>query len=109
MLDYIIATTDVQNSTICRSQSTYSIQCSYLRGSKARGCVYFIASMTVGMKDINGTIGRNDSAVSQEFDSSHFDDIVYFYDWEENGSYGRLPLTFAISDALRCTGKLFVI
>ena len=77
-----------------------------MRGSNARGCVYLITALRRGVETINGTIGRNSSeGVSIEFSSRDYDDIVYIYDWEEDGVYGRLPIAIAVSDAQECLGN----
>ncbi len=102
------ATSDVQRATLCLHEAaTYSIQCHYLTGSTALGCSYIITSVREGVEHINGTIDRNATAeMKLKFSRRSFDDIVYVYDWEEDGSFGRLPFVLAVSDAKHCSGTV---
>ena len=104
----LLATSDVQNVTMCLLEaSTYSIQCHYLIGSTALGCYYIFTSVREGVEHINGTIGRNAIAgVNLGFSRRSYDDILYVYDWKDNGSFGRLPFALAVSDTGYCSGTV---
>ena len=77
---------------MCRKEVTiYSIQCSYINGSNAQGCVYVLVSMVVG--NITGTIKRT----SSEGDVVTISNIRYYkevlaYDWESDNTTGTLPI-----------------
>ena len=79
-------TTDVQSVRInCRVEGTnyYVIQCSYVEGSDARGCVYSI------MGQIGAIARSNSEGVTVELvNATGYNDEVFMYDWESNGTTG---------------------
>ena len=90
------ATTDVQNVSIClvsAATNNYSIQCDYLPGSDAKGCVYVLQSGQEGVENVTGTIERGSEygATVQLLDVSVFDSLLAF-DWELDGSPGELAI-----------------
>ena len=96
----ILVTTDVQNVRICRVEdsNSYLIQCGYVTGSDARGCVYVTRGGDV-MGNVTGTIARSNSAgVTVELTGSIYTDLLA-YDWESEDSVSSLPIIVNISDA----------
>jgi hypothetical protein len=60
---FFVVTSDVQRVLFTREQGdSYSIQCSYLNGSVASGCVYILVSGIEGVVNITGSMNRNDSS-----------------------------------------------
>ncbi len=88
----LVVTTDVQSVSICLvGGTTYSIQCSYVMGSNARGCVYFIMGTAVG--NVTGAIVRSNSeGVTVELPTLDGYNEVLAYDWESDNSTGTLPI-----------------
>ena len=56
-----LVTTNVQDIIISKEEDTYFIQCSYLNGSDASGCVYILVSREEGMENVTGFIEREDN------------------------------------------------
>ena len=86
-------TTDVQSVQIDRvvGTSNYSIQCGYVMGSDARGCVYSITG--AGVTE-SGNITRADSeegVIVELADAACYSEVLV-YDWESDGSTGTLPI-----------------
>ena len=87
---------------VCRREETiYSVQCSYINGSNAKGCVYVLVSMVVG--NITGTIKRTNS----EGDLVTISNIgcykaVLAYDWESDNTTGTLPIRGNINSNETC-------
>ena len=87
-------TTDVQSVTVSRrNNGTYSIQCSYITGSDARGCVYILVSGVEGVGNITGTIERTNSEglVIELHNASCYSEVLA-YDWERDNTTGSLPI-----------------
>ena len=62
---HFVATSEVQAVTFTRERdNTYFIQCSYLNGSDAGGCVYVLVSRVEGVENITGSIDRDTSGES---------------------------------------------
>ena len=80
-------TSDVQSVKICRVEGTnyYVIQCSYVEGSDARGCVYSI------MGGVGAIARSNSEGVTVELADVICYNEVLVYDWENDGSIGTLP------------------
>ena len=82
---------------MCRKEETiYSIQCSYIKGSNAQGCIYVLVGMVMG--NITGTIRRT----SSEGNLVTISNIGYYkevlvYDWESDNTIGILPIRGNIS------------
>ena len=73
----------------------YVIQCSYVEGSDARGCVY---SITDGV----GAIDRNNSeGVTVELVNATGYNEVFAYDWESDGSIGSIPVTVESTSTIK--------
>ena len=54
----------MQNVSICNDinwSTSYSLQCIYLSGSDAIGCIYVLVSHVEGVRNITGCIDRNTS------------------------------------------------
>ena len=74
--------------------SIYSIQCGYVTGSDARGCVYVIRGGDV-LGNVIGTIDRSNSAgVIMEL--TCYSEVLA-YDWESDNSTGTLPVRIHIN------------
>ena len=89
-----------------REETIYSIQCSYINGSNAKGCIYVLVGMVMG--NITGTIRRT----SSEGDVVTISNIGYYkevlaYDWESDNTIGILPIRGNINFNETCpvTGK----
>ena len=86
-------TTDVQDVRIIwRNRNTFSIQCSYITGSDARGCVYTLVSGVKGVANITGTVERNqlDGVVALVNANQYVE--VLAYDWESDDSFGNISI-----------------
>ena len=87
---------------------TYSIQCSYITGSDARGCVYTLVSEVEGVDNITGEIERtNSEGVMVGLPHVGCYGELLVYDREEDGSIGSVPIREDISSDGICsqTGK----
>ena len=88
--------------TVCRREETiYSIQCSYINGSNAKGCICVFVNMVVG--NITGIIERTNS----EGDLVNISNIGYHkevlaYDWECNNTTGNLTIRGNINSNETC-------
>lgn len=91
----------MSNVTICQINSTtFSIQCSYLNGSDASGCVYVLVSGEEGVESVRGTIDRSNSAGEAIQLSSILDfDIVLAFDLEEGNTISTVPISVTIRAA----------
>ena len=88
-MPHLIVTTDVQNVSICQiTDSTFSIMCTYLSGSDARGCVYTLVS---GVDNIAGSIERGQSVEVTVTDVQPYIDLLA-HDWESDNSIGNVPV-----------------
>ena len=88
-----VVTTEVQNVSIClvnaatnTYSSTISIQCVYLRGSAASGCIYTLVGGE-GAENITGSIER-DIAGFVMADISHYREVLAY----ANTNDGTLPI-----------------
>ena len=98
---FVIVTTDVQSVSICRvSGTTYSVQCGYVMGSDARGCVYVIMGDDV-MGNVTGTIARGNSGgeTVDLADPSCFSEVLA-YDWESDNTTGTLPIRRQVNSSI---------
>ena len=95
----LIVTTDVQSVTVSRrNNGTYSIQCSYITGSDAHGCVYILVSEVKGVKNIKGTIERtNSEGLAIELHNASYYGEVLAYDWERDNTTGSLSIRGCIT------------
>ena len=83
-------TTDVQDVSICQVEGTnnYSIKCSYVEGSDARGCVVSI----MVLRNVTTTARSNSEGVTVELvNVTHYNEVVV-YDWESDGTFGTLAV-----------------
>ena len=84
-----------------REETIYSIQCSYINGSNAQGCVYVLVGMVVG--NITGTIERTSSEgdVVAIFNIGCYKEVLA-YDWESDNTTGTLPIRGNINSNETC-------
>ena len=91
-----VVTSDVQEVNICQvKDKTYSITCTYLKDSDARGCVYTLVGRD-GVEDMTGTIAREmedaeqgDAERIMENDICRFQQVTAS-DWESDDQTGTL-------------------
>lgn len=76
---FFIATV-VQNVSICNLGNTsHSLQCTYLSGSDAIGCIYVLVSYVDGVRNITGYIDRSTSGiVTIDADLTPYSDVVAY-------------------------------
>ncbi len=110
-----LATSDVQSVTLCLISATtsrYSIRCTYLRGSDAKGCVYILVSGMEGVGNVTGTIERgNSGGVSIKLlDIPDFIELLAF-DWEQDNRTGNITIMGATSSLGSCliTGTICLL
>lgn len=103
MLFYLplLDTTDVQESHIFVNPSQYSlvVNCSFVAGSRARGCVFELNGMYVHISREQGSYEHRASGPLGEFTHA-------VYDWEENGTVGSVPALLHVSYAPTDSGAL---
>ena len=93
------AATNVQGIVVCQvNDSTYSIQCTYLSGRNASGCVYILVSEEERVGNITGTIEgfNSEGGVIGVGDILTYNRILA-YDLEDGTVIGTLPLVVPIS------------
>ncbi len=77
--------------------TTYSIQCSYISGSNARGCVFILVSGVEGLANITGIINRTSSeGVRIEVPNIGNYREVLAFDVESDNTTGTLPVRGSI-------------
>ncbi len=77
--------------------TTYSIQCSYISGSNARGCVFTLVSGVEGVANITGIINRTSSeGVRIEVPNIGSYREVLAFDLESDKTTGTLPVRGSI-------------
>ena len=97
----ITATTDVQSVTISRDQGDiYSIQCSYVTGSDAIGCVYILVSNKTNVNNFTGTLERTRMLVEISNIGCYLE--VLAYDLERDNTTGTLPIRENINSSETC-------
>ncbi len=91
-------TTDVEQVSLCLVENcTYSIQCSYISGSNARGCVFILVSGVEGVINITGIINRISSeGVRIEVPNISSYREVLAFDLENDNTTGTLPVRGSI-------------
>ena len=91
-------TTDVQSVTANREENnTFSIQCSYITGSDALGCVYTLVSKIEKINNITGIINRTSLGVLIDIPDAGCYEIILAYDWESDNTTGTLPIRGVIN------------
>ena len=87
-------------------EKTYSVQCTYIKGSKARGCVYILVSGVEEIfKNISGII-RIDSSegnnIIEVFNIGCYREVLA-YDLENNNDIGSLSVKGSINSYKSCS------
>ncbi len=73
--------------------TTYSIQCSYISGTDARGCVFILVGGVEGVANITGIINRTSSeGVRIEVPNIGCYREVLAFDLESDNTTGTLPV-----------------
>ncbi len=91
-------TTDVEEVSFRLVENiTYSIQCSYISGSIARGCVFILVSGVEGVANITGIINRT-SSQGVRIDVSNIGNYreVLAFDLEFDNTTGTLSVRGSI-------------
>ena len=87
--------------------TTYIIQCTYITGSDAIGCIYTLLSTVEGVKRDSGFIKRTDS-IGELMEISHicwYNELMA-HDWERDNTTGTLPIKGIINyDTVCSDGK----
>ena len=92
--------------------TTYSIKCSYISGSDARGCVFILVGGVEGVANITGIINRTSSeGVLIDVPNIGCYREVLAFDLESDNTTGTLPVRRNITSVNICasTGMLFHI
>ncbi len=91
-------TTDVEEVSFrLVDNTTYSIQCSYISGSNARGCVFILVGGVEGVANITGIINRTSSeGVKIEVPNIGNYREVLAFDLESDNTTGTLPVRGSI-------------
>ncbi len=100
-------TTDVEEVRQCLVENTtYSIQCSFISGSNAHGCVFILVSGVEGVANITGIINRTSSeGVRIEIPNiGNYREMLAF-DLESDNTTGTLPLRGNITFDMCPTSK----
>ena len=88
--NFVSVTTDVQSASLCEiNETSFSIMCTFLSGSTARGCFYTLVS-TSNDGSVSGRIERGNSNEG-EADLSAYDEVILI-DWESDGTNGTTPV-----------------
>ncbi len=87
--------------------TTYAVRCSYMAGSNARGCVYFLSNGADNNNNImTGFIERRRiSGVQIDIEDISRSELLAF-DWEENNSTSNISVqgTFSVIEECPLTG-----
>ena len=99
-----VVTTDVQSVSVNKeNDTTYSIKCSYISGSDARGCVFILVGGVEGVANITGIINRTSSErVLVELIS--VDNIIELlvFDLENDNTTGNLSTSADVNSIAPC-------
>ncbi len=89
-----IATTDLEEVRLYLvKNTTYSIQCIYISGSNARGCVFILVGGVEGVANITGIVDRTSSeGVRIEVPNIGCYREVLAFDLESDNTTGTLPI-----------------
>ena len=83
-------TTDVQGVSLCQlNETSFSITCTFLSGSTARGCFYTVVS-TSNDRSVSGRIERGNSSEGAA-DLSVYDEVILLA-WDSDGTNGTTPV-----------------
>ncbi len=82
--------------------STYSIQCSYISGSNARGCVFILVGGVEGVANITGIINRT-SSDRMLVELTFIENIkLLAFDLERDNTTGNLSTSANINSIIPC-------
>ena len=82
--------------------TTYSIKCSYISGSDARGCVFILVGGVEGVTNITGIINRTSSeGVLVELISLNNIELLVF-DLENDNTTGNLSTSADVNSITPC-------
>ena len=104
LLINVVVTTDVQSVTVSRlERDTYSIQCNYITGSDAIGCVYTLVSNKKEVSDLSGTLKRTSlGGMVVEIPNVGCYREVLAYDLERDNTTGTLPIRGEVNFSEPC-------
>ena len=88
-------TTDVQGVSLCQlNETSFSIMCTFLTGSTARGCFYTLGS-TSNDGSVSGRIERGNSSEGTA-DLSAYDEVILLAQ-DSNGTNGTTPIRLDVN------------
>ena len=100
-------TTDVQGVNLCQlNETSFSIMCTFLSGSSARGCFYTVVS-TSNDRSISGCIERGNSSEGTA-DLSAYDEVILLA-WDSDGTNGTTPVRLDLNYTACPTSKCMVL
>ena len=83
--------------------TTYSIMCSYIIDSDARGCVFILVGGVEGVANITGIINRTSSegVLIEVSNISYYREVLAF-DLESDSTLGDLSISVGVSTGEAC-------
>ena len=95
LLVFSLVTTDVQSISLCvvTWPGNWTVNCSYVTNSNARGCHYRLITRFRARANITGVIAReNTQGVFLDIHDISAYQYIVAYDWEADGSIGTYPV-----------------